>query len=300
MAAVCEVGILFADIAGSTRIYERLGDTRAHAVINQCFQIMGECVQAHRGVVVKTIGDELMAAFSAANQPFSCAIDIRRKFGEMPPLPLSEGSMRVAVRIGFHFGNALREQEDFFGDTVNIAARMVGLAKANQILTTGDVMDLLPASQKAMGMEFGQIEVRGRDVPVRIAQIPLEMPQQNATVLRFGDAAEQVAAGPEIKLVFETREWAVPASVRTIVFGRDPASDMILKSPHVSRSHATIERRRDKFFLVDHSTNGTSLIVGRQRPIMLLREEFGLVESGRIAFGKAGTAESDIVDFYIS
>ena len=90
MAAVCEVGILFADIAGSTRIYERLGDTRAHAVINQCFQIMGECVQAHRGVVVKTIGDELMAAFSAANQPFSCAIDIRRKFGEMPPLPLSE------------------------------------------------------------------------------------------------------------------------------------------------------------------------------------------------------------------
>jgi class 3 adenylate cyclase len=300
MAAVCEVGILFADIAGSTRIYERLGDARAHAVINQCFKIMGECVQAHRGVVVKTIGDELMAAFSAAHQPFSCAIDIRRRFDEMPPLALSDGSMRVAVRIGFHFGSAMRAQEDFFGDTVNIAARMVALAKANQILTTGDVMDILPDSQKAMGMEFGQIEVRGRAAPVRIAQIPLDAPQQHATVLRFGETAEAASYGPEIKIVFEAREWTVPAKTRTIVFGRDPASDIILKSPHVSRSHATIERRRDKIILVDHSTNGTSLIIGRQRPIILLREEFSLVENGRIAFGKADAAEADIVDFYIS
>ena len=288
MAAVCEVGILFADVVGSSRIYERLGDTRAHAVINQCFRIMGECVQGHRGVVVKTIGDELMAAFSAAHQPFSCAVDIRRRFNEMPPLPLADGEMRVAVRIGFHFGSAMREQEDFFGDTVNIAARMVGLAKANQILTTGEVMDLLPASQKAMGLEFGQIEVRGRAVPVRIAQIPIEAPQQNATVLRFGQSTEAARAGGEIRLVFEGRDWAVPAS------------DMILKSPHVSRSHATIERRRDKFFLVDHSTNGTSLLIGTQRPVVLLREEFGLVESGRIAFGRTATTEGDIVDFFVS
>jgi adenylate cyclase len=300
MAAVCEVGILFADVVGSSRIYERLGDTRAHAIINQCFRIMGECVQGHRGVVVKTIGDELMAAFSAAHQPFSCAVDIRRRFNEMPPLPLADGEMRVAVRIGFHFGSAMREQEDFFGDTVNIAARMVGLAKANQILTTGEVMDLLPASQKAMGLEFGQIEVRGRAVPVRIAQIPIEAPQQNATVLRFGQSTEAARAGGEIRLVFEGRDWAVPANVRSIVFGRDPASDMILKSPHVSRSHATIERRRDKFFLVDHSTNGTSLLIGTQRPVVLLREEFGLVESGRIAFGRTATTEGDIVDFFVS
>jgi class 3 adenylate cyclase len=300
MAAVCEVGILFADVVGSSRIYEQLGDTRAHAVINQCFRIMGECVQGHRGVVVKTIGDELMAAFSAAHQPFSCAMDIRRRFAEMPALPLSEGEIRVAVRIGFHFGSAMREQEDFFGDTVNIAARMVGLAKASHILTTGDVMDLLPESQRALAVEFGEIEVRGRAGPVRIAQIPVDAPLQNATVLRFGQSSEAVAAGPEIKLIFEDREWTVPSSSRSIVFGRDPASDLILKSPHVSRSHATIERRRDKFFLVDHSTNGTSLMIGAQRPIVLLREEFGLVESGRIAFGKTPTADGDIVDFLIT
>lgn len=300
MAAVCEVGILFADVVGSSRIYEQLGDTRAHAVINQCFRIMGECVQAHCGVVVKTIGDELMAAFNAAHQPFSCAVDIRRRFAEMPALSLSDKDIPVAVRIGFHFGSAMQEREDFFGDTVNIAARMVGLAKANQILTTGDVLDLLPESQKAMAVEFGQIEVRGRAVPVRIAQIPLEAPQQNATVLRFGRGAEAVVAGSRIRFVLADRDWVAPASAHSIVFGRDPASDVLLKSPHVSRSHATIERRRNKFFLVDHSTNGTLLIIGAQRPIMLLREEFGLAESGRIAFGRTPTADGDMVDFFIT
>ncbi len=298
MARVCEVGILFADIAGSSRIYELLGDTRAHAIVNQCFRIMGGSIEAHRGVVVKTIGDELMAAFNAPNAAFACAIDIRRKFSEMPPLPGAD-ARRVFVRIGFHFGNALREQEDFFGDTVNIAARMVGLAKASQIMTTGDVLDLLPLSQRNMAMEFGQIEVKGRVEPVRIAQIPVEDPQQSSTVFRLGTPVDSPAAGALLKLVFEGRPWEVPASVKTIVLGRDPASDLVLKSAHVSRSHATIERRRDKIILVDHSTNGTRLIAGNQRPMTLLREEFGLSESGRIIFGKTGETESDIVDFQI-
>ena len=173
-SAECEVGILFGDIAGSTRIYENLGDQRALSVVNQCFRIMSEPIAAHGGIVVKTIGDELMAAFGRPAAAVSAAIDIQRRIEQLPTLPFSDPPLKVAIRIGLHFGTALKEHRDFFGDTVNVAARMVGLAKGRQILTTGELVDLLPAPLNAHAIDFGAIEVKGRSEPVRIAQVRWE------------------------------------------------------------------------------------------------------------------------------
>jgi class 3 adenylate cyclase len=300
MSGVCEVGILFADVAGSTRIYEILGDKRAFSVINQSFRIMSNSVAAHGGMVVKTIGDELMAAFRTPTSAFAAAVEIQRRMTEMPPLPFSEGKLRVQLRMGFHFGTALREHDDFFGDTVNIAARIVSLAKANQILTTGDVVDVLPPNIQELAVEFAQIEVKGRAEAVRIAQIRWDEQQRNATIVRFATKAPETESQANLVLVVAGKRWEAPLTAKAVIFGRDPECDFVLASPAVSRHHATIERRRGKIFLIDHSTNGTTLIVENRRPTKLIREEFSLTERGKIVFGRTGEGDGDEIDFEVT
>lgn len=299
MSAACDIGILFADIAGSTRIYEVLGDQRAHAVVRQTLRICSEPVVDQGGKVVKTIGDELMAAFPSPKAALLASIEIQRRINAMPPLPVGDGTMRVALRIGFHFGPAMLERDDFFGDSVNVAARVVGLAKSNQILTTGEVLDLLPEADQAQLTEFGRIDVRGRAEPVRVARVEWEARRQTMTVLRVVGEEDDPQKPTNLRLVFEGRNWRVPADVKSISCGRDKISDLVLKGAQVSRSHATIERRRGKVFLIDHSTNGTFLLVENQAPIKLHREEFGLINHGHIIFGSIDSEDADNLWFYI-
>ena len=114
MAHQDSFGIVFADIAGSTRLYELMGDAAALSVINTCMAAMGESVAAHRGEVVKTIGDEVMAAFPAPDATFSAAIDMRRRIMNLPPIDAGGRQLRLRVRIGLHFGPALRREGDYF------------------------------------------------------------------------------------------------------------------------------------------------------------------------------------------
>jgi adenylate cyclase len=300
MAGHCEVGILFADIAGSTRIYELLGDTRAHAVVTGCLRTVGEVVAAHGGIVVKTIGDEMMVAFHQPLSMCTAAVNIQRRISHMPrPAGLDE-QVSIAMRIGFHYGPALHDNQDFYGDSVNVAARVVALAKANQILTTGEFMYFLPSAQRAMVSEFGRIDVRGHTEPLRIARVAWEEKLQSTTVIKFAEAPAQAPSALNLMLVFEGRKWQVPDPVKTICFGRDAACDIILKGPQVSRTHATIERRNQKIILLDHSSNGTFLELDGKPLFKLHREEFRLIGQGRIDFGEPESDTTDRLWFQIS
>ncbi len=299
MGDICQTGILFADISGSTRLYEVLGDERAHAVVRETLEACSLAVCEQGGVVVKTIGDELMAAFPAPKAAFDAAIHVQRRVSDLPPLAVPDGTMlRLAVRIGLHFGPAVRENDDFFGDSVNIAARMVGLAKATQILTTGEVLELLDREDRAKAHEFGRIDVKGRVEAVRVAQVEWSAKPSNVTVFKLAPQADETQKDIALRLVFEGRNWHVPAQTRTIACGRDGESQLVLKGPQVSRAHATIELRRGKYFLVDHSTNGTWLMMDGQPPLRLHREDFGLVKHGCIVFGNLDSEESDTLWFY--
>ena len=127
--------ILFADVSGSTRLYETLGDTQALAAIENCLGILKKLTVEHKGRVIKTIGDEIMAAFPDANTAVHVATEMQLAITAEPPI----GNAKVAIRIGFHFGPVLENVSDgdVFGDTVNTAARMAGIAKGGQIITSG-------------------------------------------------------------------------------------------------------------------------------------------------------------------
>ena len=299
MEALRDVGILFADIVGSTQLYERLGDQSALSVVQMTLVAVSQAVTAHGGRVVKTIGDEVMAVFDSPEAGFAAAIDIRTGVADLPPLPVIGGQVRL--RIGLHFGPAVAEDGDWFGDTVNIAARMVAMANPDQILTTGDLVDRLPADQQDDATEFAQIEVKGRNEPVRVAQVTAGMARSETTQIGFGNTTRP-ARPPQVKLsltVHGTRR-EVPPGTRRVIFGRDAACDVVLAGAQVSRQHATIEFRRDKVILIDHSSNGTTLVVRDERPVVLLREEFGMLKGGHIIFGRLNEPGAVVIGFVIA
>jgi adenylate cyclase len=298
MGTPSSFGIVFADIVGSTRLYELLGNERALSVVNDCMDTMAASVETHGGAVVKTIGDAIMAVFKTPWEAFSAAIDMRRRIAALPVVEGTDRQVRARVRIGLHYGPALYEKQDYFGDAVNVAARMAELASAGQILTTGDLLDLLPPNLRSLATEFAEIEVKGRNEPVRAARVADDVTTQENTRVSFVKAAP---SGPAVSLKLRqgARVWTPPEGTRRILCGREDGCDVVLRGSLASRQHATIELRRDKVILIDHSSNGTCLILGADRPIRLRREEFGLINSGRIVFGTPEAEDADVLDFTI-
>src|SRR5512144_2909400 len=130
---------MFADVAGSTRLYETLGDEAALAAVNQCLADVREASAAYSGRIVQTIGDEAMALFPTADLAAEAAREIQRRIARRAPV----GSQRLALRIGMHSGPAIHADGDVFGDSVNLAARMVGLAKAGQVILSASAAHAL-------------------------------------------------------------------------------------------------------------------------------------------------------------
>jgi class 3 adenylate cyclase len=152
------VTILFSDIAGSTEINDRLGDLRWLELLRIHHDIVRDQVRAHRGFEVKSQGDGFMVAFPSARAAVHCAqaiqLEMDTKLGDHP-----EGPMQV--RIGLHTGEAIKEEGDFYGRNVTLAARIAGQAEPGQILVSAIVKHL---TESAGDVRFGApetVELKG-------------------------------------------------------------------------------------------------------------------------------------------
>ncbi|MEB3042564.1 adenylate/guanylate cyclase domain-containing protein [Rhizobium mulingense] len=129
-----QVTLLFTDLKGSTAMYERLGDLNAYALVREHFALLGATVQEHSGAIVKTIGDAVMAAFSRPADAVSAAL---RMLGEIERFNSEHGDPSIILKIGAHCGPSiavtLNDNLDYFGQTVNVAARVQSLADAGEI-----------------------------------------------------------------------------------------------------------------------------------------------------------------------
>src|SRR5260221_697385 len=119
-----ERAILFADVSGSTALYELLGDKPAAKAIEACLGELRIIVAKRDGVVVKTIGDEIMVVFGNPEAACNAAREMQQRMIALPPT----AGVKLAIRIGFHFGLVLEDKGDFWGDGVNTAARLASPA----------------------------------------------------------------------------------------------------------------------------------------------------------------------------
>jgi len=162
--------VLFADISSSSDLYERLGDKLALQSITQCVGIMTKELDAFQGTLVKVIGDEIMCTFPTAEQAFHAACAMhhavsRCKYQDDTPMH---------IRIGFHYGEVIHQSGDVFGDTVNVAARVSAITRANQIIVTESVVDALPSTLRDRTKKLERAEFKGKPAQFNIYMVKWE------------------------------------------------------------------------------------------------------------------------------
>ena len=273
------MAVLFADVSGSTRLYESLGDTEALATIGRCVALMSTVCVGHGGRVVKTIGDEVMAVFPSADTAAQAAAEMQARISEHPPV----GGSRLAIRVGFHLGPAIETDGDVFGDSVNVAARMAALAKREQIILSSHTADALAPWLRARVREIDTLSVKGKSKDIGIFELIWQESDEDLTAV----ASRWKPLPARIVLRHGTKELVLDDSATTITIGRDADSDIVIADRKASRLHARVERRRDKFVIIDQSSNGTYVTVDGEPEIMLRREELMLRGRGHVTFGHA-------------
>ena len=290
--AVSEAAVLFADVSGSTKLYETAGDTVAHAAIEKCVNLMREKTVNAKGRVIKTIGDEVMSAFATADQAADAAIEIQSAISEMPPV----GNTQIGVRIGFNHGPVVERDGDVFGDAVNLAARLAGVATKGQIITARDTVMLMSPMLKAATRAITTIQVKGKAQEIQVYELIWQQSEDMTTL-----ASQKSVYKPKnakLRLMVQGNEVILSSERPGVALGRDASADLVIKERMASRAHGKIERRLDKFILTDHSANGTFITIEGDKEIVLRREEFTLRGHGWIAFGQSRATATDVLEFF--
>jgi class 3 adenylate cyclase len=144
---ILSLTFLFSDLKGSTELYARVGDLVAFDLVGEHFRLLQEIISSEKGAVVKTIGDAVMATFETPDRAIAAAIRMREATSD---LGAQRQHQSLHLKIGIHEGSCLavtlNDQQDYFGQTVNIASRVQGLAASRAIVVTEQVVENTQAS----------------------------------------------------------------------------------------------------------------------------------------------------------
>jgi len=287
--------VLFADVCGSVGIYDRLGNDRALEVIGERLTFLSEIVAEFSGRIVKTIGDELMCLFPDAAQAAKAGAQMLARLKAWPA-NLSEP---ITFKIGMHSGEVIRRGTDVFGDTVNLAARMVSLAGDSQLILTGEMVDQLPEEIRFSCRLVGPIYVKGKNEPVTVHELVWEGRDDTETLIA---PAKSLLGRVNRRLRLRAGEhvYRMDAEQPTLRIGRADDNDLVADSPHASRHHMVIERRGDKFVLTDRSTNGTYVgSVLDDSGQRVHRDQLLLVGRGWLGLGEQSPDESHRIHYEV-
>ncbi len=276
-----DCAVLFADVAGSTALYEVLGDERAFALVGSCLATMSACTTEVHGRVVKTIGDAVMAVFKSADDAAAAAAEMQFRVDRLGPAV----GVRLGVRIGFHFGSVVERDNDVFGDTVNLASRLCDLASKGQIITDKDTALHLSNIYTPNLRKLFSIPVKGKEQEVDLIEIVWQTATEEMTSI-VTQPATSSAGSALLELDVEGKRVEMGPQRRKVTFGRDHEADFTIHNAKVSRAHCMIERRRDHFVLIDHSSNGTFVTFEGKAEMKVHHEEVTLMGHGWIAFGQ--------------
>jgi len=278
-----KIAVLFADVCGSTTLYEKLGDTFARQMVMRCINTMIGQIPTYKGTLIKTIGDEIMCTFPDAEAAFHAACSMQTAVQNDRPL----NGMSMQIRIGFNYGVVINEFDDVFGNTVNVASRVASITRAGQIMATQAVYDAVPLALRASMRQILRAEFKGMQDRFEIYQVIHE--KEDTLSTRIGIPAFRRTADNNDELVLSYRGQSVKVNLgsRNAVLGRDETCDLVVENDLASRQHVRVELRVGKFIIVDQSTNGTYIRSVDGSVVHITREEAILSGSGSISLGQA-------------
>ena len=277
-----EVAVLFADVVGSTRLYELLGDQRARELIQLCVEIMRDATGRNRGTVIKTIGDEILAIFPTVDDAMNAGGEMQQDIGSRPELMVQ--GQHVAIRIGCHFGPVVLEHKDIFGGSVHTANRMTSQAKAGQIILSADSLRRCSPEWRAVSRRVDITSLRGLNEEMELYEILWQ--QEDATSMLPSIAMGGMHGARRVRLWHLGREIVLDDARNEITMGRAEENSVVQKGTLISRLHARIELVRGRFLLVDQSTNGTFVLNADGKESFVRRDSVALYGEGCIGLGK--------------
>ena len=276
------LAIVFADISGSTKLYDTLGDQLARSKVAQTIEVLARVVKEHQGTVIKTIGDEIMCTFPTADVAAAACCDMHESLTEVNAD--IEDKTVIAIRVGMHYGPAILEGGDVFGDAVNLAARMAAQAKANQIITTQSTIEKLSPILRAGTRFIDHAPIKGKMLVIDIYEIIWK--EEDTTRMATGMLADKKTPEMKLHLRYNNTNLFVSKKCTSVMLGRSTECDLPVNEKLASRQHVRIEMRRDKFFIIDQSTNGTHVRIENGEDAFLRREEMPINGTGKISLGK--------------
>ncbi len=297
MSATIERTVLFADLRGSTALYELMGNTNATAVVTQSVALACRVVNHCGGTVVKTLGDGLMAMFGDSAAAIQAADEMHDSLeriaahshtsSSMPMAGLDNASVKLPalkLQVGLARGEVVEMSGDCFGDAVNVAARLLDHAGDNETLATSVVVDNLPPITQARFRNLDRMQLRGRAEPVHVYLLEALRPSDSAATA-YGDI--MATPDPEgIRLICMDLTRVYSPQSLPVILGRSSQATYCIDDSRVSRSHARIDWHGGTFSLSDLSYNGTYVRFSNDKEtVSLRRSSCTLHGSGVIGLG---------------
>ena len=293
MAKDLEVAIVFADVVGSTQLYDKFGDTKASETVAHCLEIMKDATHQFNGTVIKTIGDEVMSTFETVDDAMGAAVMMQARV----TTETKDDGIPVTIRIGCHYGPVVQEQNDIFGAAVHTANRMTSQAKAKQIVISGFTVEQMSPDLRKQTRQIDVATVRGRLDEVALYELVWQ-PEEATSMLPTIEWENRDRRASKLLLNFRDSTIEVSDKRKSINLGRADDNDLVIKGNLISRIHAKIEMRRGKFVLVDQSTNGTFIQNVRGQETFVRRDTTELGGEGTIGLGRAEEPGSNLAVYY--
>lgn len=272
---------LFAEVAGSANLIDRLGKAEAMHAIERCLNRMRRAIAVHHGRVVAGPNDRLLAVFDSADQAVQAACQMQQRVVQLPPV----SGLTLGVRVGMQLVERThRSGGDVPIDAVMMAERLAHLAAGGQIVTTGTTIGALSPVLREAAREIELQRAGDNTDGVRAFEVVWQLASELS--VRSSAKSHQLS-GARLVLRHGLAEFAYDASLVGVTLGRDVTCDIVISDRRASRQHAKIERRRGEFVLVDQSTNGTFVTFDDEPEFALKHTGIVLRGRGRISFGQA-------------
>jgi adenylate cyclase len=286
---MAEVTVVFADLAGSTGVFESLGNAKATQAVTRLTDWIAKVCTAQKGRVVKSLGDGVLIVFAQSTDAVEAVQEMQRVHTER--IKNWPENLKMSLQVGMARGEVIEQEGDFFGDAVNVASRLADLCAPDQILGTDTVIKQLSASSLVRFRSLGVIDIRGRNQPCEIYRVEW----QNEVMSDFFTVPASLGTLPvgqfparPVSIALSWLEVAVSFTSEELPvhLGRDSEAKFVINDPRVSRLHAKIAWRGGKFYLEDLSSYGTWVRFGGSDAIVALRrQECMLLGQGEIALG---------------
>lgn len=277
--------VVFADITNSTGLFLKLGDIAASALEKEWMAAVRRLVPRFDGVFVKAVGDEAMCAFPSADAGLLAACEIQA-------MTCSEPFRDHAIRlhVGAHHGRVVVEDGDMYGDTVNVAAYLCTVARAEQIIIAEATWQRLSPALKSYARPVFRTRLKSHPEETILYQVLWKAGDPEVTLNLFAERRDAKPIPAEVGGLLLTcggRQVRLNYRKNTLTIGRGADCDLVIDKPWVSRRHAKVRLIGSDFYLFDESINATFVTLREDREIEVLRNDFLLEGSGRISPGRS-------------